>query len=47
LGMKTIWLNADWRGWWSKDDKKVLTIYKPDAVIKNLRELTSVIKSIK
>ena len=46
LGIKTVWLNADWKGWWSKDDKKVLRIYKPDAVIKNLREVISVIKTL-
>lgn len=47
LGIKTVWLNVDSKGWWGEDDEKVLTIYKPDAVIKNLRELTSVIKSLK
>jgi putative hydrolase of the HAD superfamily len=39
LGMKTIWLNTDSKGWWVKDDKRVLTIYKPDATIKSLKEV--------
>jgi len=46
LGIKTIWLDANYKSPWAKDDKKVLKIYKPDAVIKNLKEIISVIKTL-
>lgn len=46
LGIKTIWLDANYKSPWTKDDKKVLRIYKPDAVIKNLREVISAIKTL-
>jgi len=45
LGMKTIWLKTKEIGWWRENDEKVLKIYKPDATIKNLREITSIIKN--
>ena len=46
LGMKTIWLKTKEKGWWKEDDKKVLKIYKPDAIIKNLKQVISVIKTL-
>jgi putative hydrolase of the HAD superfamily len=46
LGIKTIWLNAKSKGWWGKDDKNILKIYKPDATIKKLREVINVIEKL-
>lgn len=46
LGMKTIWFNTHTKGWWKGDDRNVLKIYKPDATVKNLREVTDVIKEM-
>lgn len=46
LGMKTIWLKTEFKGWWRQDDEKVLKIYKPDAVINNLKEVISVIENL-
>lgn len=46
LGIKTIWFNTKSKGWWGKDDKDVLKIYKPNATIKKLREVISVIKKL-
>jgi len=44
LGMKTIWFNTNAKGWWKGDDKDVLKIYKPDAVVKNLKEVLDIIE---
>jgi len=44
LGIKTIWLKANFRGWWGKNDKKALKIYQPDATIHDLKEVIPVIK---
>jgi len=44
LGMKTVWLKTKEKGWWRENDEKVLKIYQPDAVIKNLKEVISMIK---
>jgi HAD superfamily hydrolase (TIGR01509 family) len=46
LGIKTIWLNANHKSPWNKNDKKTSKIYKPDAIIKNLKEVISVIKTL-
>lgn len=46
LGMKTIWFNTHAKGWWGEDDRNVLKIYKPDAVVKNLREVIGVVKKM-
>ena len=46
LGIKTIWLKTEFKGWWRQDDEKVLKIYKPDAVIHNLKEVAPVIKNL-
>jgi HAD superfamily hydrolase (TIGR01509 family) len=46
LGMKTIWLKTKESGWWKENDKKVLKIYQPDAVIKNLKEVIPAIKKL-
>ncbi len=46
LGMKTIWLQTDYTGWWREIDKRVLEIYQPDATIENLKELISIIKTM-
>lgn len=47
LGMKTIWLKNKKKGWWRKNDEKVLKIYKPDAIIRNLKEVIGVVKNLK
>ncbi|MCX6760750.1 MAG: HAD family hydrolase [Candidatus Nealsonbacteria bacterium] len=47
LRMRTIWLKNKKKGWWRKNDEKVLKIYKPDAIIKSLREVASVVKNLK
>ncbi len=47
LGIKTIWFNPKVKEWEDKKDEKVLKIYKPDAVIKNFKELISAINFIK
>jgi len=44
LGMKTIWLKTKEKGWWRENDEKVLKIYQPDVVIKNLKEVIPAIK---
>jgi HAD superfamily hydrolase (TIGR01509 family) len=44
LGMKTIWLKTDSKGWWKENDEKVLKIYQPNATIKNLKEVIPIIK---
>jgi HAD superfamily hydrolase (TIGR01509 family) len=46
LGMRTIWFNAHAKGWWGEDDKDVLKIYKPDATVKNLREIIRAVKAL-
>jgi len=46
LGIKTIWFNANYKSPWGKNDKKTLKIYKPDAIIKDLKEVISVIKTL-
>jgi len=46
LGMKTIWFNTHTKGWWKGDDRNVLKIYKPDATVKNLREVIDVVKEM-
>lgn len=43
-GMKTIWFNTRTKGWWKGDDKDVLKIYKPDSVVKNLKEVLDIIE---
>lgn len=45
MGRKTIWLNTKGKSWWKEDDEKVLKIYQPDAIIKNLKEIIPIIKS--
>ena len=46
LGMRTIWFDTNKKGWWKGDDINVLKIYKPDAVVKNLGKVASVIKEM-
>lgn len=46
LGMKTIWFNTHTKGWWKGDDRNVLQIYKPDATVKNLREVVDIVKEM-
>lgn len=46
LGIKTIWLKTKEKGWWRENDEKILKIYKPDAVVKNLKEIIPAIKKI-
>lgn len=46
LGMKTIWFNTQAKGWWKGDDRNVLKIYKPDATVKNLREVIDIVKGM-
>jgi HAD superfamily hydrolase (TIGR01509 family) len=45
LGMKTIWYNNHAKGRCGEDDKNVLKIYKPDAMVKKLQDLPKVIES--
>lgn len=47
LGMKTIWFNAKAKGWWGEDDRKVLKIYKPDAVVKNFKEIVPIVRKMR
>ncbi len=44
LGMKTIWFDTKAKGWWGKDDRDILKIYKPDATVKNLREVIGTVE---
>lgn len=44
IGMKTIWLKTKERGWWKEGDEKVLKIYQPDVIVKNLKEIIPIIK---
>ncbi len=44
LGIKTIWLKTKEKGWWKENDRKVLKIYQPDAIIKHLKEIIPIIK---
>ncbi len=46
LGMKTIWLKTKEKSWWKERNDKVLKIYQPDAVIKNLKEIIPIIKKL-
>ena len=46
LGIKTIWFNTNAKGWWKADDSSVLKIYKPDAIIKNLKDTIPIIKKL-
>jgi len=46
FGIKTIWLDANYKSPWAKNDKETSKIYKPDAIIKNLKEVISVIKNL-
>lgn len=46
MGMKTIWFNTYAKGWWKGNDRDVLKIYKPDATVKNLREVIEAVKKI-
>ena len=46
LGMKTIWFNTHAKGWWKGDDRNVLKIYKPNAIVKKLREVIGVVKGM-
>jgi len=46
LGMKTIWLKTKEKGWWRENDEKVLKIYQPNAIIKDLKEIIPIIKKL-
>lgn len=46
LGMKTIWFNTHPKGSWKEDDRNILKIYKPNASIKNLKEVINAVKVI-
>ena len=45
LGMKTIWLKTKEKSWWKESDDKILKIYQPDAIVKNLKEIIPIIES--
>jgi len=45
-GMKIIWLNHDLETEWNAWDKKVLEIVQPEGIIKNLKEVVSLINKI-
>jgi len=46
LGIKTIWFNMSQKGSWEEDDRNILKIYKPNASIKNLKEVINVVKAM-
>ena len=46
LGMKTIWVRGKTEGYWQKKDEKILAIYKPNAIIRSLSEVSSVVKNL-
>jgi len=45
-GMKTIWLDTGIEDEWNKKERKLAKIFKPDAIIKNLNDLISIIKTM-
>jgi len=46
LGMKTIWLKTKEIGWWRENDESVLEIYKPDATVKDFKEIIRIIEKL-
>jgi putative hydrolase of the HAD superfamily len=43
-GIKTIWLDKGIKNRWDKQERKIAELFPPDAIIKNLKEITSVLK---
>jgi len=43
LGMKTVWFNTSNV---SKEDRDILKIYRPDAIVKNFKEIIDVVKEM-
>jgi putative hydrolase of the HAD superfamily len=43
-GIKTIWLDKGIKNRWGKQERKIAELFPPDAIIKNLKEITSILK---
>ena len=45
-GIKTIWLDKGIKNKWKKKEREIAKLFQPDATIKNLTEITSIIKKM-
>lgn len=45
-GMKTIWLDTGVDNEWKKQEREIAKLFKPDAVIKNLKQAIPIIKTM-
>jgi len=45
-GIKTIWLDTDLKKEWNKSDREIAELFKPDATVKNLKEVIPIIKNM-
>lgn len=43
-GIKTIWLNKGIKNRWKKKEREIAKLFHPDATVKNLTEITSILK---
>ena len=45
-GIRTIWLDTEIENEWRRKERKIAKIFQPDATIKNLKEIISIIKTL-
>ncbi len=43
-GIKTIWLDKGIKNKWKKKEREIAKLFQPDATVKNLTEITSILK---
>ena len=44
-GIKTIWLDKGIKNKWKKKEREIAKLFQPDAIVKNLTEIISIIKN--